>query len=51
MQLQLAPKSFIEATPVSPVRRIASVDALRGFNIFWILGGVGAIWAFEDMSS
>ena len=49
MQLQLAPKSFIEATPVSPVRRIASVDALRGFNIFWILGGDGAIWALADM--
>jgi predicted acyltransferase len=49
--LQLAPKSFIEVVPVPPARRIASVDALRGFNIFWILGGDGAIWAFDDMSS
>lgn len=51
MQLQLAPKSFIEVVPVPPARRIASVDALRGFNIFWILGGDGAIWALDDMSS
>jgi predicted acyltransferase len=49
MQLQLAPNSFIEAVPVPPARRIASVDALRGFNIFWILGGDGAIWALADM--
>ena len=43
MQLQLAPKSFIEVAPILPARRLASVDALRGFNIFWILGGDGAI--------
>jgi predicted acyltransferase len=49
MQLQLAPNSFIEAVPVQPAGRIASVDALRGFNIFWILGGDGAIWALADM--
>ena len=45
MQLQLAPNSFIEATPVSvipPARRIASIDALRGINLVWILGGDGA---------
>ena len=51
MQLQLAPKSFVEAPPASAARRIASVDALRGFNIFWILGGDGAIWALDQMSS
>jgi predicted acyltransferase len=51
MQLQLAPKSFIVAEPVAPARRIASVDALRGFNIFWLLGGDGAIWALDDMST
>jgi len=52
MQLQLAPKSFADVTPVPvPVaRRIASVDALRGFNIFWILGGDGAILALDEMS-
>jgi predicted acyltransferase len=48
MQLQLAPKTFVEAPPAT--RRIASVDALRGFNIFWILGGDGAIWALDEMS-
>ena len=30
-------------------RRVVSVDALRGFNIFWIIGGDGAIWALADM--
>lgn len=51
MQLQLAPKNFIAAVPVAPARRIASVDALRGFSIFWLIGGDGAIWALADMSS
>ena len=51
MQLQLAPKSFVEAPPAPAARRIASVDALRGFNIFWILGGDGAIWSLDQMSS
>jgi predicted acyltransferase len=31
-------------------RRVVSVDALRGFNFIWILGGDGAIWAFADMT-
>ncbi len=30
-------------------RRVVSVDALRGFNFVWILGGDGAIWALSDM--
>jgi len=51
MQLQLAPKSFVDIEPVAPTRRITSVDALRGFNIFWILGGDGAIWALADMTA
>jgi predicted acyltransferase len=51
MQLQLAPSSFIDVTSVPTTRRIASVDALRGFNIFWILGGDGAVWALDDMLS
>ena len=29
-------------------RRVISVDALRGFNFFWILGGDGAIWALAN---
>jgi predicted acyltransferase len=51
MQLRLAPGSFIDVAPVAATQRIASVDALRGFNIFWILGGDGAIWALDDMTS
>jgi len=51
MQLRLAPGSFVDVAPVVATRRIASVDALRGFNIFWILGGDGAIWALDDMFS
>jgi len=51
MQLRLAPGSVIDVAPVPVTRRIASVDALRGFNIFWILGGDGAIWALDDMLS
>jgi predicted acyltransferase len=31
-------------------RRVVSVDALRGFNFIWILGGEGAMWAFADMT-
>jgi predicted acyltransferase len=27
--------------------RVESVDALRGFSIFWIIGGDGAIWALD----
>jgi len=50
MQLQVAPKSFVEALPAARVR-IASLDALRGFSIFWILGGDGALWALDQMSS
>jgi len=51
MQLQLTPKNFIAAAPAAPVQRVASVDALRGFNIFWLIGGDGAIWALDDMST
>ena len=31
-------------------QRVVSVDALRGFNIFWILGADGAVWALADMT-
>jgi predicted acyltransferase len=48
--LQVAPKNFVEAPPAARAR-IASVDALRGFNFVWILGGEGAIWALDQMCS
>jgi predicted acyltransferase len=50
MQLQLAPKSFLAAPPAPPPRRLACVDALRGFNIFWILGADGVVLALDEMS-
>jgi hypothetical protein len=30
-------------------RRLASVDALRGFTMFWIIGGDGAAKALAEM--
>ena len=30
-------------------RRVVSVDALRGFSIFWIIGADGAIWTLDRM--
>lgn len=35
---------------VQPWRRVASLDALRGFNFVWILGGDGAVLALAQMS-
>jgi predicted acyltransferase len=32
-------------------RRVVSVDALRGFNFIWILGGDGAMWALDQMTT
>src|SRR3972149_834151 len=52
--LQRTPKIVVEAQlapSAAPGRRLTSVDALRGFSIFWILGGDGAIWALDEMSS
>ena len=49
--LQVAPQSFAKMTPLptAAAPRLASVDALRGFNIFWILGADGAIWSLDNM--
>jgi len=49
MQFQLAPKDFIALAPVQAARRVASLDALRGFSILWIVGGDGAVWALAAM--
>jgi len=32
-------------------RRVASLDALRGFTIFWILGGDTLAWALKEMAA
>lgn len=41
---------YVEVTQALKIRRVVSVDALRGFNIFWILGGDGVIGALAEMS-
>jgi len=30
-------------------QRVVSVDALRGFNIFWIIGADAVVWSLNDM--
>ena len=51
--LQLAPQNFAKVTPLptAAAPRLASVDAVRGFNIFWIIGADGAIWSLDEMLS
>ena len=41
----------VEALPLPAPRRVASVDALRGFTMFWIIGADGAAKAFAEMLS
>jgi predicted acyltransferase len=39
------------AAPHSAAGRVASVDALRGFAMFWILAGDAFAWALHDMAA
>jgi len=41
---------YVELLPALQTRRVESVDALRGFNFIWILGGDGLMWAIGEMS-
>ena len=41
---------YVEVQPALRTRRVESVDALRGFNFIWILGGDGLMWAIGEMS-
>jgi len=41
---------YVDVQPALETRRVVSVDALRGFNFIWILGGDGIMWAIGDMS-
>jgi predicted acyltransferase len=41
----------VTAVPDSAPGRVASVDALRGFAMFWILAGDPLAWALHDMSA
>jgi predicted acyltransferase len=47
----LQPLGSINIAPASQSHRIASIDALRGFTIFWILGGDGVAWSLQQMSA
>jgi len=40
---------YAEVEAKLPMQRLVSLDALRGFNFIWILGGDGAVIALADM--
>ena len=40
---------YVDALFALQPRRVVSVDALRGFSIFWIIGADGAIWTLDRM--
>ncbi len=41
----------VDAPAALQGKRVVSLDALRGFNFIWILGGDGAMWALDQMST
>jgi predicted acyltransferase len=45
------PMRHVEAPSALQAKRVVSVDALRGFNFIWILGGDGAMWALDQMTN
>jgi predicted acyltransferase len=40
---------YADISPALQTRRVLSVDAVRGFSIFWIIGADGAVIALERM--
>src|SRR5215216_3092939 len=50
LQERASSKSII-AAPDPAAGRVASVDALRGFAMFWLLAGDAFAWALYDMAS
>ena len=40
---------YVDVLFALQTRRVLSVDALRGFSIFWIIGADGAIWTLDRM--
>lgn len=40
---------YVELPPDVQTRRVVSLDALRGFNFIWILGGEGVVLALAQM--
>jgi predicted acyltransferase len=49
MRYAEVPVALQTARAASAAERVVSVDALRGFNIFCIIGADGAIWALDRM--
>jgi predicted acyltransferase len=47
---QLRPMRYVELSAAVPTRRVVSVDALRGLNMFFIIGFDGAMGAVAVMS-
>ncbi len=41
---------FVEVQPAVQTRRVEAVDALRGLNFIWILGGDMLMWAVGEIS-
>ena len=44
-------KRQVEVPSAQQTKRVVSLDALRGFNFFWILGGDGVMYALDQMST
>jgi len=44
-------RAISAATAASATTRVASVDALRGFAMIWIITGDALAWAFHDMAN
>src|SRR5512136_1301080 len=40
----------VDASPAPPTQRLMSVDALRGFDMFWIIGADSLVYALNRMS-
>src|SRR5882762_4666433 len=40
----------VKTLPVTPAGRLMSVDALRGFDMFWIIGADSLVYALNRMS-
>jgi predicted acyltransferase len=45
-----APMRYAEVPLALKTGRLVSVDALRGFSIFWILGVDGTMWSLDQMT-
>src|SRR6476659_1654398 len=46
-QPAVSPRSHTAATPAPPSQRLYSLDALRGFDMFWIMGAEEIVHAMS----